>query len=758
MKNAKHTYSIAVGRVVLLAGMILVGASGLPAQEASPKRHHTHVRLLADVESIRPGSAFAVGVLMTRDAGWHTYWQNSGEAGLPTQIEWQLPSGFTAGEIQWPLPRKYNESGEILTYGYENETMLLVTITPPNRLPAGTTHITLKAKVRWLECEKLCVPGSADVVLTLPVRSSAPRPAHAELFARYRAMVPQPLPAGPGFTFKTETRNSTVTLVLAADAGKQFVVVRDVVPDFYPHAHDSLSFGRTAVQADKARATLTLPVSAHEQVAGPLTMSGVLVYQFEGEEKKAGVVEIVLPREFCASIRQEGESPPATGGSILDRRFSSIPAAYADQPLLLYVLFAIIGGLLLNIMPCVLPVIGLKIFGLMCMAGDEPRRVRKMGWVFSLGILSSFLVLALLVVLLKTAGEQVGWGFQFQEPLFVIAMSTIVFAFGLSLFGVYEINVPLLFSVASTTPTTTKESKGYGASFSEGVFATILATPCTAPFLGSAMGFAFSQSAAVILLLFATVAFGMALPYLILTMKPNWMRFLPKPGEWMVTAKHIMGFLMMATLVWLLKILGSQLGTEAVVWTSAFLLCVAFACWLIGRFATLSASRGRHLAVWVGAVGVVVLGYAMFVGDVLKARNVLADSTATTQHASFTATDEGIAWQPFSIEKLEAYLQDRKPVFLEFTAEWCLTCKVNEKTVLADKEVVAAIREKNVIAMKADWTNRNETITRSLQTFGRSGVPLYVVFPAGKPDQPIVLPEVITSGIVLDALAKATGS
>lgn len=758
MENATHLYAPIVGRIVLLVGMMLGGSSGHSAQETSPKKHHTQVRLLADVESLQPGSAFTVGVVMTMDAGWHTYWQNGGEAGLPTQIAWQLPSGFTAGEIQWPLPHKYNESGDVLTYGYENETMLLVTITPPKRLAAGTTYVTLKAKVSWLECEKLCVPGSADVALTLPVHASAPKAAHAEMFARYRAMVPQPLPTAPGFAFKTETRNSTITFVLAADVGKRFVIVHDAVPDFYPHGHDSISFGRTTVQANNTTVSLTIPVMALEQVAGPLTMSGVLIYQLEGEEKKAGSVEIVLPREFCASIRREGEHVPSTSGSILDRRFTSIPPAYADQPLLLYVLFAIIGGLLLNIMPCVLPVIGLKVFGLMRMAGDAPQRIRKMGWVFSLGILSSFLVLAILVVLLKTAGEQVGWGFQFQEPLFVIAMSTIVFAFGLSLFGVYDINVPLLFSLASTTPTATNERKGYGASFTEGVFATILATPCTAPFLGSAMGFAFSQSATVILLLFACVALGMALPYLILTMKPNWMRFLPKPGEWMITAKHIMGFLMMATLVWLLKILGSQLGMEAVVWTSAFLLCVAFACWLIGRFATLSVSRGGRLAVWAGAVGVVAFGYSLFVADVLKARHVLVDPTATTEHAFTPSADNGIAWQPFSLEKLEGYLRDQRPVFLDFTAEWCLTCKVNEKTVLADSDVIAAIREKNVIAMKADWTNRNETITRLLQTFGRSGVPLYVLFPAGKPDQPIVLPEVITSGIVLEALAKATGA
>lgn len=718
----------------------------------STKTHHTNVTLLADVKSIQPGTPFTVGVLMKMDEGWHTYWQNSGEAGLPTEIDWTLPEGFTAGPIQWPLPHKYNESGDVLTYGYATETMLLVEITPPTVLAAGTT--TLKAKVRWLECETLCVPGSASVSLTLPVRSSTPEKANQELFKKYRAMVPQPLAAMPGFAWKSEAKNSTVSLELIAEANKQFVFQTDAVPDFYPYPNDSLTFGRTKVAVDGSRALLTIPLTAYEKVSGPFTMRGVLVYQLVGGEKAAGVIEVPLSREFCAGIRLEGEEGAATDGSLLDRSFTSVEAAGAEYSLLLYVLFAILGGMLLNIMPCVLPVIGLKIFGLMRMSGDEPARVKRLGWFFSLGILASFLVLAVLIIILKATGELVGWGFQFQEPLFVIAMCTIVFAFGLSLFGVFEISLPFMLAFVSAGSAMEKRDsdKGYVSSFSEGVFATILATPCTAPFLGAAMGFAFSQPAHIILLLFTSVAFGMALPYLILTTKPAWMRFMPKPGEWMVTAKQFMGFLMMATLVWLLQVLGSQLGMEAVIWTAAFLLFVGFACWLVGRFATLSASRGKYLGTWAAAILVVALGFHLFIGDVLKARDILSNTAVAN---TTTPSTEGIPWQPFSLEQLESHLKAKKTVFIDFTAEWCLTCKVNEKTVLADRTVVEKFKQNNVVAMKADWTNGNETITRLLQKFGRSGVPLYVVFPAGRPNEPIVLPEVITTGIVLEALRNA---
>ncbi len=722
-----------------------------------PKAHHTKVSLLADVTSIQPGTPFTVGVLMKMDKGWHTYWQNSGETGLPTEIDWTLPKGFAAGPIQWPLPHKYNESGDVLTYGYEDETMLLAQITPPPVLSAGTS-VTLKATVSWLECEKLCVPGSASVSLTLPVRSSTPEKAHQELFKKYRRMVPQPLAAMPGFAWKSEAKNSTVSLELIAEGNKQFVFQANAVPDFYPYPNDSLAFGRTKVAVDGSRASLTIALTAYEKVSGPFTMHGVLVYQFAGEEKTAGVIEIPLSREFCAGIRLEGEEEAATESSLLDRSFTTVETAGGEYSLLLYIVFAVIGGMLLNIMPCVLPVIGLKIFGLMRMAGHEPAGVRRLGWFFSFGILASFLVLALLVIILKAAGEHIGWGFQFQEPLFVIAMCSIVFAFGLSLFGVFEINVPLVGAVARVGGTGEERNagKGYLSSFSEGVFATILATPCTAPFLGSAMGFAFSQPAHVILLLFASVAFGMALPYLVLTTKPNWMKFMPKPGEWMVTAKQFMGFLMMATLVWLLHVLGSQLGMEAVIWTAAFLLFVGFACWLVGRFATLTASRGKYLGTWAAAVLVVAFGFYLFIGDVLKARDILLNTAVANATAPSSEVDD-IAWQPFSLELLESHLKANRTVFLDFTAEWCLTCKVNEKTVLADKAVVETFKKNNVVPMKADWTNGDATITRLLQKFGRSGVPLYVVFPAGKPHEPIVLPEVITTGIVLSAIEKAGG-
>ena len=727
--------------LLLLAVGILLPGSTLRGQEDP----HTLARLLADVESVQPGTEFTLGVRLTMDPGWHTYWKNSGEAGLPTGIDWELPEGFRAGEILWPLPEKYIESGDILTYGYGKETMLLIPFLAPPSLQSGS-EVTFRAEVTWLECEAICVPGAADLELTLPVLDAPARPDNEGLFERYRMQIPVPLSDAGDIQLEVETERGMILLratLASPDNG-------DI--DFYAELHDEIYAGRTRFAPDPSGGTVTVPLRAFQRVKGPTTLGGVLIYQGKGGDRRGVGMEIALSEEFCRSIPLEGEERSESG--LLEREFLTTMSEAGREPLHLYILFAIVGGMILNIMPCVLPVIALKIFGLVKMAGDEPRKVKRMGWFFSLGILASFLVLALLVILLQLAGQQVGWGFQFQEPLFVIAMCAVVFAFGLSLFGVYEIRLPGS-AVASVGGLVAKqEGSGYAASFFEGVFATILATPCTAPFLGSALGFAFSRPWWVILLIFTSVAFGMALPYLVLTLRPAWLKFVPKPGEWMVTAKQFMGFLMMGTLLWLLYVLGKQLGMEAVVWTGAFLLTIGMSLWIVGRFATLGAGRLRSLITWVAALAIGLLGYVLFLESLLDVRSVIAGESSVLAGGR-TGASEGIRWEPFSLAKLEEYLDAEDAVFLDFTAEWCLTCKVNEKTVLADDTVVEKLRSTQIITVKADWTNRNPDITRLLAKFGRSGVPLYVVFPKGRPREPIVLPEVITPGIVIDALDRA---
>jgi thiol:disulfide interchange protein/DsbC/DsbD-like thiol-disulfide interchange protein len=714
--------------------------------------HHTHVRLLADTKGIAPGQTFTMGVLMDMDRGWHTYWKNPGEAGLATRIFWTLPEGFKAGDILWPLPHKYIEEGDVLTLGYAGENMLLVHLTAPSNLRPGS-RVTVLARIEWLECERICVPGEANLELSLPVVKGNPERDHVALFSSYERQVPPPYDSSAGIRLTTRAEDGTVELNLIPGDADRFSSQGSSGVDFYPEDIGGILVARPQVQITSGKATLRIGLSASNGVSGTRTLRGILLYTLEGKSSVSRALSIPLSEDFCRALHpgsSTGETP-----SILSRSFENISESPGANTLILYVAFALIGGVLLNVMPCVLPVIALKIFGLVRLAGDQPRRVKRLGLAFSGGILASFVFLALLVIVLQAAGEQVGWGFQFQEPRFVIALAAIVFAFGLSLFGVYEIVLPgtALNKVGSLLAQPTDGKNGYGASFGEGVFATILATPCTAPFLGSALGFAFSQQWPVILLIFTSVSIGMALPYLLITMRPGWIRFLPKPGDWMVTAKQVMGFLMMATMLWLLFILGSELGMEAVIWTGAFLLTVAVACWLVGRFAALTASTLRRRVIWIAALAIVVTGYTVFLESSLDIG--MAEAVVSSQNTSAADSTGRIDWRPFSLSALESDLQTGKPVFVDFTAQWCLTCKVNEKAVLNSDAIVSRFRELGVIAVRADWTNRNPDITKLLAKFGRSGVPLYVIFPANHPESPIVLPELVTSDIVLEALQKA---
>jgi thiol:disulfide interchange protein/DsbC/DsbD-like thiol-disulfide interchange protein len=702
---------------------------------------NTTVSLIADQRTIAPGTQFTVGIRFAMRPGWHIYWANPGESGIPTQVVWHLPGGFTAGPLQWPVPFKHIEAGDVLTFGYEHDVVLLVRITAPSSLAAGT-NVRLAADVSWLECATMCVPGDATIDLPLEVGSSPREGSNAGVVRAWQERLPR-------MTTDAEQRSLSVlfdaaTLLLTLPGGEGS-------SDFYPLPSGPVTAGRTTVTAGKDGVTFTIPLSVSSPSDSALALRGIIV-SGTGDRRLGREVAVTIPAEVARRLSGGGGTTP--GGSILDKSFAPVGSAVGQGPLLLYVVFALLGGLLLNIMPCVLPVIALKVFGLVKMAGDRPGRVKRLGWSFSAGIIASFAVLALVVVLLQLAGQQVGWGFQFQEPLFVIAMAAVVFAFGLSLFGVFEIRVPgSAVNTISSSVSKRPAEGGYLASFSEGVFATILATPCTAPFLGTALGFAFTQHWWAIILMFLVVGLGMSLPYLLLTARPAWQRFLPKPGEWMETAKQFMGFLMMATLLWLLYVLGKQLGMEAVIWTGAFLLSIGVAVWLVGRYATLTASATRGRMTWLAALIIIALGYYVFLESALNVRSVIAGVPASG--GTVAGETEGIAWKPYGREALEEALRSDRPVFVDFTAEWCLTCKVNERTALRDENVVNAFTTLKVEAFRADWTNRNPEITALLAKFGRSGVPLYVVFPLRNRTAPEVLPEVVTAGIVREALERA---
>jgi thiol:disulfide interchange protein DsbD len=385
-----------------------------------------------------------------------------------------------------------------------------------------------------------------------------------------------------------------------------------------------------------------------------------------------------------------------------------------------------------------LPVISLKIFGFVQQAGQSRQKIFRSGIAFTIGIFAWFIALAVLLIVLKGAGRDVTWGgFQFTNPYFVLALSVIVLVFALNLFGVFEISLPQSVT-RSLLPTS--ERKDLLGSFAQGVFATVLATPCTAPFLGTALGFAFTQSAVIILAMFIAIAAGMSAPYLLLSAQPAWLRFLPRPGPWMVHVKQFMGFLLLATLLFLLYVLGAERGLEGAIWASCFLLVISVACWMKGAFVVPTASALKRIVVFALMVLLVIGSGVYFIGGKFQSAKIASTDSQTRGD-----------WQPFTPERLQSELEQGRTVFVDFTAAWCLTCKFNEASVLEAQDVRAAFERHGIVKMKADWTNGDPVITKLLQHFGRPGVPLYVLYPA-KNEEPIVFPEVLTKGMVLEKL------
>ncbi len=666
--------------------------------------------LLAETNAIVPGKPFTVGLLLRMAPGWHTYWKFSGDAGLPTELSWKLPPGWKVGDIQWPIPLKTVDPGDIETYGYENEVLLMQEITPPSNIDSAS--MKLVAEANWLVCEKICIPGSATLQLDLPVAPTS-QPANAAIFARYERLLPQNWPGANVARAEWSRAGSDVRLKITGETLAKYPAV-----DFFPLPEQDTIVGHPAVESrNNNEIVLWIPLeSAPKNLS---SMAGLVVFsqQPNGDDRAAWRITSAPP-----TVASAARPAPARG-------------------IFTFLLFGFLGGFILNLMPCVLPVISLKIFGFIQQAGQSRQKILRSGVAFSVGIFAWFIALALLLIALKGAGRDVTWGgLQFTNPYFVLVLSVIVLVFALNLFGVFEISLP---QSITRSLLSTSERRDLLGSFFQGVFATVLATPCTAPFLGTALGFAFTQSAVIILAMFVAVAAGMSAPYLLLSAQPAWLRFVPKPGPWMLHLKQFMGFLLLATLLFLLYVLGAQRGLEGAIWASCFLLVISLACWMKGAFALPTASVAKRSLVVVLVLLLVIGGGVYFIGNKFQ----------STKVASANSQLPG-DWQAFTPERLQTELAQGRTVFVDFTAAWCLTCKFNEANVLESQDVREAFQRNGIVKLKADWTNGDPVITKLLKQFGRPGVPLYVLYP-GKNEEPIVFPEVLTKGMILDKLETA---
>jgi thiol:disulfide interchange protein/DsbC/DsbD-like thiol-disulfide interchange protein len=688
---------------ILLLGFLCPGRA-----QTYEGRELVHASLLADVNAVVPGKPFTVGLLLRMVPNWHTYWKFPGDAGIPTEIKWKLPAGWKAGEIQWPIPLRLNEPGDILIYGYHDEVLLLQEITPPASL--SEPKVQLPAEANWLVCEKICIPGGAKLQLDLPVAAQN-APANEEIFSGYRRSLPQSWP-DPKVARASWKRNGP-ELQLSVESA---VLANYPVAEFFPLPEGNVVVGHPKTERGAGgRITFRVPIETEDQKLSAL--NGLVV--FGPDENGAGRNAWSFTGNSAAAIISS--SAPVMSGSIAK-----------------FLLFGFLGGFILNLMPCVLPVISLKIFGFIQHAGQDRRRILRSGLAFIAGIFAWFIGLAVLLIILKSAGREITWAFQFTNPYFVLGMSAVVLVFALNLFGVFEISLP---QSANRGLLGWTAREGDAGSFFQGVFATVLATPCTAPFLAPALGFAFTQSGWMILLMFVAIAAGMSSPYLLLSAQPAWLRLLPKPGPWMLRVKQLMGFLLIATLLFLLWVLGAQRGVDAILWASCFLLALSIACWMKGAFLVPTASLTSRLISLV-LVLVLVIGSAWyFIGERFRATKLISSTDTPTEGD----------WQPFTPQRLEDELKQGHAVFVDFTAAWCLTCKFNEATVLESSAVRDAFQRHGIVKIKADWTNADPAITKILKQFGRPGVPMYVLYP-GRNAEPFLFPELLTQSLIFEKL------
>ena len=707
-----------------LIAVLLLIPGALPVEAA-----HTQATLLLGAKSAHPGDTVLAGVRLRMDPGWHTYWQNPGASGMPTTFDWKLPANVTAGDPQWPMPEKLPDK-DLTTYIYTDEVVVLV---PLKIAPtAKPERIKIAAKVSWLECAIQCVPGHAEVEADVEIGSTSEPSGDNGTLVAWQAKLPKPAPQGlvhAGWENVTQPERRSFWIEWNAPEHEQ--------ADFFPDANENYEVQPEVEDLSASPGQVRIRKQI-KKLSGnwPETIPGLLV-QGTGAKRSGYLAKLELA-STDASV-----SAGSKGTNVGPTR-----ATEAGPGLGQMLLYAFIGGLILNFMPCVLPVIALKILGFVGHGKTDPRRGRFLALVYAAGILVSFLVLAALVLGIKAAGHKAGWGVQFSSPYFLIAMTTLVTLIALNLFGIFEVN---LGGRAMDAAAGLSGRQGAAGAFFNGLLATVLATSCTAPFLGAAVGFAFapSQTPLTTIAVFLTVGVGLALPYVVLAWQPGWLRFLPKPGAWMERFRVAMGFPMLAAAVWLLSLVTVYYGDRSW-WLAIFLVMIAVGAWIFGEFIQRHAA-GRGVA-GLAIAGILLAAYFFALENHLRWREpILKDQAVTASERNA----DGVAWQPWSVAAVEQARREHRSVLVDFTAKWCLTCNTVIKPALESSAVREKLKQLNAVALLGDYTRFPDDITEELTRHNRAGVPLVLVYPPDPSKPPIVLPEALTAGMVVSALDRA---
>ncbi|MBL8300505.1 MAG: thioredoxin family protein [Rhodanobacteraceae bacterium] len=692
-------------RLLAMLAFLLAAA----ASAAEVETEHLKVELVTERQALVAGSANWVGLRLEHEPHWHTYWANAGDSGLPTRLEWILPPGWSAAPVDWPAPERLRV-GELFNFGYSGTTVLPVAITlPAGAADAATAQLRLQAS--WLVCREECVPGKASLELTLPIAAAGAEPALTSAAPALRAALAQrPVSTDwdaalseNGDMIEVQLRGSSLPDTAGLDAFA-------LQPQILSNAPPRLVREGSVLKLSATRSDYFTTV--------PAALELVLVQRHEG-----------AVRAWRTSAAWPGSAAAGTGGHA---QIVTVSGTVSGAGIAL--LFALLGGLALNLMPCVFPVLSLKALGLVESA-HSPQRARRDGFAYLAGAVTGFVVLAAVLLALRAAGQGLGWGFQLQSPLLVALLAYLMVAMGLSLSGVFVIGARL-----AGVGQPLAAGAGPRAAFFTGLLACVVASPCTAPFMGPALGYALTQPAGMALAVFATLGIGLALPIAVLGLVPALARWLPRPGAWMNTFKQILAWPLYVTAVWLVWVLMRQAGADAAALTLLGILALVAALLVFGSH------QLRPVPAWPQQLAFGLL--------LLLALAPLP--TVSSLSAAPVATDNGL-WQAWTPQRLAELRRNGEPVFVNMTAAWCITCLANERVALSSENFAARLRSSGIHYLKGDWTRQDASISTYLASFERSGVPLYVVYPRGS-GAPEVLPQLLTPGLVDAALARAAST
>lgn len=791
----------------LLSSLLLCVLLTFPAiaegDSGKVKAAHVRASIITDSNYVRNPvtkelKTLRIAILLTIDSGWHIYWRNSGDSGIPTKITWSPPKGWTVSDVRWPAPMVFDEEGGIRTFGYENEVALLSTLSGPKRVNAEL--ITLEASAEFLVCKNICIPGkvTASKTLTLDAQTAEQTAETAtddvteefHLINHYDQLTVQAPDVMYQFDLLRQSQvqglidvpsvkpNTTFTAALFFPRVLEANITRlSEGIQLFPHQNPNIQVGPGKVgKLQRSEGTssenteqkggpdtsavsdylITFPVThigdknlVFVRFTGEVVLSSALLgsihdlsfpweldYKLEHSQGEF-LVHQELPELLQRVVQWEPLVFRMHGHSVATSRETS------TSEVIKILFLAFLGGVLLNFMPCVLPIISIKALAFINNAGKEQRESTESALVFSLGILTSFGVLAIAIVALQSVGYAVGWGFQFQQPLFVFILLVITYVLSLGFFDLYVFHLPY---IQEANRAVFRIPPSLSRDFFDGILATALSTPCTAPFLGTALAFAFTQSALMVLAIFLSIGAGLALPYFYLSTHPKLIRLLPKPGPWMNTVKQMMGFLLILTSIWLLYVLESLTG-DSILTVLVLLFIIHFATWL--RHVVLASSVNRWIKglFRVSMLAIVACSFFFVLPRILSPGKQAGKQESAPDQVL-------IAWQPYSDVTLKRARDINQAVFIDFTADWCVTCKVNETFAIETQEVAKAFKAHNILPLKADWTRSDKEITEALARYNARGVPLYVYYPSQPNAEPIILPNLVTSSLLVNTFSK----